>query len=57
MRVFCKANQYDGVNIDESVVCESVTWLIQNQRADGALPEVHAVIHREMVVRSVFSFL
>lgn len=50
MRVFCKAQQFAGVNIDENVVCESVSWLIQNQREDGALPEVHNVIHREMVV-------
>ena len=52
MRVFCKANEFAGVNIDENLVCESVAWLIQNQRADGALPEVNAVIHREMVVRT-----
>ena len=51
MKVFCKAQQFSGVAIDENVVCESVSWLIQNQRVDGALPEVHAVIHREMVVR------
>ena len=36
--------------MDENLVCESVQWLIQNQRGDGALPEVHHVIHREMVV-------
>jgi len=35
--------------VDENLVCESVQWLIQNQRGDGALPEVHHVIHREMV--------
>ena len=52
MRVFCKAQQFAGVNIDENLVCESVNWLMQNQRADGALPEVHAVGHREMVVRN-----
>lgn len=52
MRVFCKANGFAGVNIDEILVCESVSWLIQNQRVDGALPEVNAVIHREMVVRT-----
>ena len=52
MRVFCKANEFPGVNIDENLVCESVAWLIRNQRADGALPEVNAVIHREMVVRT-----
>lgn len=52
MRVFCKAQEFAGVNIDENVVCQSVGWLIQNQRADGALPEVNHVIHREMVVRT-----
>lgn len=51
MRVFCQAQQFAGVNIDEKLVCDSVGWLMGNQRGDGALPEVHAVIHREMVVR------
>ena len=51
MRVFCKAQQFNGVNIDEDLVCESVSWLIENQRGDGALPEVYRVIHGEMVVR------
>ena len=50
MRVFCRAKQFPGINVDENLVCESVQWLIQNQRGDGALPEVHHVIHREMVV-------
>ncbi|KAL9988942.1 hypothetical protein ACROYT_G003438 [Oculina patagonica] len=49
MRVFCKAQEFAGVNIDENLVCESVNWLMQTQRADGALPEVFAVGHREMV--------
>ena len=52
MRVFCQAQQFAGVNIDENLVCESMSWLIQNQRGDGALPEIHAVIHKEMVVRN-----
>lgn len=52
MRVFCQAQKFAGVNIDQDMVCRSVGWLIANQRADGALPEVHAVIHREMVVRN-----
>lgn len=51
MRVFCKAQQFTGVDIDEDLVCESVSWLIENQRGDGALPEVFMVIHEEMVVR------
>ena len=52
MRVFCKAQQFAGVNIDENLVCESVKWLIENQRGDGALPEVFAVMSRSMVVRN-----
>ena len=52
MRVFCQAQQFAGVNIDENLVCDSVGWLIANQREDGALPEAHAVAHREMVVRN-----
>ena len=52
MRVFCKAQEFAGVNIDENLVCQSVAWLIQNQRTDGALPEVNHVYHREMVVRT-----
>ena len=52
MRVFCKANEFDGVNIDENLVCESVAWLMQKQRTDGAVPEVNPVFHREMVVRT-----
>lgn len=55
MRVFCHAQQFDGVRIDNKVVCESVDWLINNQREDGALPEVFAVIHGEMVVRNTAS--
>jgi len=57
MRVFCQAQQFAGVNIDEDLVCDSVDWLIANQRADGALPEVNAVIHREMVVRNSINTL
>lgn len=55
MRVFCRAKQFPGVNIDENLVCDSVTWLIQNQRGDGALHEVHQVIHKEMVVSKLIS--
>ena len=50
MRVFCKIQEFPGIDIDEKL-CDSVNWLVQNQRADGALPEVNMVIHREMVVR------
>lgn len=51
MRVFCKAQQFAEVNIDENLVCESVSWLLENQRGDGALPEVFGVIQGKMVVR------
>ena len=51
MRVFCKIQEFPGTDyVDEKLLCDSVNWLIQNQRPDGALPEVYAVIHREMVV-------
>ena len=53
MRVFCKIQEFPGIDIDEKLLCDSVNWLIQNQRADGALPEINMVIHREMVVRYV----
>ena len=53
MRVFCHAQQFAGVNIDETVVCRSVDWLIQNQRADGSLPEVRSVqIRSYLTVRN-----
>ena len=57
MRVLCKAQQFPGVNIDERMVCESVSWLIQNQRGDGGLPEVMAVVHRETVVKKAVLFI
>ncbi|RMX42632.1 hypothetical protein pdam_00010273 [Pocillopora damicornis] len=49
MKVFCKAKKFLGDEIEEKMLCESVGWLIENQRNDGAFPEVHHVIHREMV--------
>ena len=49
MKVFCQAKKL-GVNIDPAVVCQSVQWLINNQGNNGAFPEVHAVIHKEMNV-------
>lgn len=57
MRVFCKAQQFAGVNIDEDLVCDSVGWLIGNQRAYGALPEVHAVGNKGMAVRNPIEIL
>lgn len=51
MRVFCKAQQFAGVNIDEDLVCDSVGWLMAIQRPDGALTEVHRVSSTRMVVR------
>ena len=54
MRILCHAQQFSGVNIDETVVCASVDFLIKNQRLDdGALPEVKKVKKgRSMVVRN-----
>ncbi|PFX26602.1 cobra venom factor-like [Stylophora pistillata] len=49
MRVFCKAKKFLGDEMDERMLCQSVGWLVENQRSDGAFPEVHHVIHREMV--------
>ena len=46
MRVFCHAQQFAGVNIDETVVCSSVNFLRWNQRVDGALPEVRSILMR-----------
>ena len=57
MRVFCKAQQFAGVNIDENMVCDSENWLIRNQRVDGALPEVFAVGNKRMAVRNPIKIL
>ena len=57
MRVFCKAQQFAGVNIDENLVCDSIDWLITNQRADGALPEIFAVSNKGMAVRNLIKIL
>lgn len=40
-KMFCLASKFDGVQIDENVICLAIKWLIQNQRSDGAFPEVH----------------
>ena len=48
IRVFCAAGKFAGIRVDPQVVCDSVRWLTANQRADGAFPELHWVIHREM---------
>ena len=52
-RVFCVAQtKFDGVAIDETLVCDSVSWLLENQRQDGAFPEVKDIIHKSMMVSS-----
>nr|BAJ05269.1 complement component C3 precursor [Diadumene lineata] len=51
VKVFCEASKFDSISdhIDENAICQSVSWILRNQRADGAIPEVHHVIHKEMV--------
>ena len=49
-RVFCAAQKFDGIEIDEALVCDSVSWLLENQRQDGAFPEVKDIIHKSMMV-------
>ena len=50
MKVFCAAQKLDAIEIDKALVCDSVTWLLENQRDDGAFPEVKNVIHQSMMV-------
>ena len=40
MKIFCQVQGFAGVIIDENLICESVGWLYENQRGDGAFPEV-----------------
>lgn len=50
-RVFCAAqNEFDGIEIDENLVCDSVSWMLENQRQDGAFPEMKDIIHKSMMV-------
>ena len=54
MRILCKAQKFAGVNIDERQLCDSVRWLMQNQRVDGALPGFPELVYRRyLVVRNV----
>ncbi|XP_074624283.1 complement C3-like isoform X1 [Acropora palmata] len=48
-RVFCAAGKFDGIEIDEALVCDSVSWILDNQRLDGAFPEVKDIIHKSMM--------
>ncbi|XP_015756257.1 PREDICTED: complement C3-like [Acropora digitifera] len=48
-RVFCAAGKFDGIEIDEALVCDSVRWILDNQRLDGAFPEVKDIIHKSMM--------
>ena len=57
MKTFCKAQKFAGVNIDENMVCASVSWMIQNQRGDGAIPGFSPLVYRRhFVVRNAVSF-
>ena len=57
MKTFCKARKFAGVNVDENMVCASVSWIIQNQRSDGALPGSEQLVHRRyFVVRNAVLF-
>lgn len=50
-RVFCAAqNEFVGIAIDENLVCDSVSWMLENQRQDGAFPEMKDIIHKSMMV-------
>ena len=50
-RVFCAAqNEFDGIAIDENLVCDSISWILENQRQDGAFPEMKDIIHKSMMV-------
>ena len=44
------AQKFDGVEIDQALICDSVSWLLENQRQDGAFPEVKDIIHKSMMV-------
>lgn len=48
-RVLCAAQKFDGVEIDQALICDSVSWLLENQRQDGAFPEVKDIIHKSMM--------
>nr|BAH22725.1 complement component C3 precursor [Nematostella vectensis] len=45
IKVFCTAKRFDGVAIDNDLIRDSITWLLANQREDGAFPEVMDVVH------------
>ena len=49
-RVLCAAQKFDGVEIDQALICDSVSWLLENQRQDGAFLEVKDIIHKSMMV-------
>ena len=55
--MFCSAQDFDGIEIDEALVCDSVSWLLENQRQDGAFPEVKDIIHKSMMVSYIFTLV
>ena len=48
--MFCAAGKFDGIEVDEALVCDSVSWILENQRLDGAFPEIKDIIHKSMMV-------
>ncbi|XP_028394711.1 complement C3-like [Dendronephthya gigantea] len=48
MKTFCAIQKLDGIDIDQNVIDTGIHWLTSRQRADGAIPENHPVIHQEM---------
>ena len=50
MKVFCATQKFSGIELDEVLICDSVAWLVENQRQDGAFPEMKNVIHTSMMV-------
>ena len=55
--MFCSAQDFDGIEIDEALVCDSVSWLLENQRQDGAFPEVKDIILKSMMVSYIFTLV
>ncbi|XP_031570486.1 A.superbus venom factor 1-like [Actinia tenebrosa] len=49
VKVFCAARKFDGIAIDDDLVCDSIKWLLSNQRLDGAFPEVHDLVHKSLL--------
>ena len=48
MKIFSQAKQL--VFIDNTVICDGVKWLTQQQRVNGAFKELYRVHHKSMTV-------